>query len=165
MKVITVDSLDGIPSQHQADLYGVMRTCSNGQRLAVCLYLMSDLPDARHHLAISSASTSRFSHLPCGTTLARRTTRISKLLLFAFCSIAKRRMSRRGCLRTGSAFGHLRIAAIGATPIREISWRGKSCATTTVWSKKEKQSSIPSMKNFRRSSVHTWRKSLRKKPE
>lgn len=50
MKVITVDSLDGIPSQHQADLYGVMRTSSNGQRLAVCLYLMSDLPDARHHL-------------------------------------------------------------------------------------------------------------------
>ena len=50
MKVITVDSLDSIPSQHQADLYGVMRTCSNGQRLALCLYLMSDLPDGRHHL-------------------------------------------------------------------------------------------------------------------
>ena len=49
MKVITLDSLDGIPSQHQADLYGAMRTCSNGQRLAVCLYLMSELPDARHH--------------------------------------------------------------------------------------------------------------------
>jgi hypothetical protein len=50
MKVITVDSLDGIPSHHQADLYGMMKTCSNGQRLAVCLYLMSDLPHARHHL-------------------------------------------------------------------------------------------------------------------
>jgi hypothetical protein len=37
MKVITVDSLDGVPSQYQTDLYGLMKACSNGQRLAVCL--------------------------------------------------------------------------------------------------------------------------------
>jgi hypothetical protein len=50
MKIIAVEILDGIPVRHQADLYEAMRSCSNGQRLAVCLYLMSDLPDARHHL-------------------------------------------------------------------------------------------------------------------
>jgi len=51
MKVIAIDSLDGIPGQNQPDLYGAMRSCSNGQRLAVCLYFMSELPDARHRLA------------------------------------------------------------------------------------------------------------------
>lgn len=50
MKIITLDNLDGIPHRHESDLYAAMRPCSNGQRLAVCLYLMSDLPDARHHL-------------------------------------------------------------------------------------------------------------------
>jgi hypothetical protein len=51
MKIISVASLDGVPQQGAGELYAAMKRCTNGQRLVVCLYLMSDLPDSRHHLS------------------------------------------------------------------------------------------------------------------
>src|SRR5579872_3172336 len=51
MKSISVKSLDGVPQQGAGDLYAAMKRCTNGQRLVVCLYLTSDLPDSRHRLS------------------------------------------------------------------------------------------------------------------
>lgn len=50
MKVIHVQSLNGVSQENKSVLFQSMKTCSNGQRLAVTLYMMSDLPAARHHL-------------------------------------------------------------------------------------------------------------------
>lgn len=51
MRVITVQRLDGIPRDSAAALYDAMKGCTNGQRLAVALYLMSDLADRMHGLS------------------------------------------------------------------------------------------------------------------
>lgn len=51
MRIIAVEKLDGVNNGYLPTLLSAMEACSNGQRLAVCLYFMSDLPDARHHLA------------------------------------------------------------------------------------------------------------------
>lgn len=44
-KIIKVNRFDGIPPEHQPELYNLMKHCSNGERLLVCLLFMSDLPE------------------------------------------------------------------------------------------------------------------------
>jgi len=51
MKILNFDRLTGVPTAHQTDIYCAMAPCTNGQRLAVCLFMMSDLPDRNHHLS------------------------------------------------------------------------------------------------------------------
>lgn len=50
MKSITINRFDGIKPHFQQDIFEVMRSCDNKERLLVCLYLMSDLLDERHKI-------------------------------------------------------------------------------------------------------------------
>lgn len=51
VKVVEVLRLDGLPAEHIPVLFSAMAGCTNGQRMAVVLYFMSELPDGRHTLA------------------------------------------------------------------------------------------------------------------
>lgn len=51
MFTLALDGLKGITTRIEAPLYEVMATCSNPQRLVVCLFFMSDLPDSAHTLS------------------------------------------------------------------------------------------------------------------
>ncbi len=51
MFTLALDGLKGITTRLEAPLYEAMATCSNPQRLVVCLLFMSDLPDSAHTLA------------------------------------------------------------------------------------------------------------------
>src|SRR5262245_23681637 len=48
--VVKIEQLVGIPLQCRKQLFDGMTSCTNSERLAVCLLFMSDLPLARHHL-------------------------------------------------------------------------------------------------------------------
>lgn len=50
LKIIPIQILDGIKPEFQQDLYDAMKNCSNSERMLVCLYFMSDLPEECHHL-------------------------------------------------------------------------------------------------------------------
>ena len=50
MKTIYINQLHGIPASVQPDLKRAMIFCPDWQRLVVCLYFMSELSDADHHL-------------------------------------------------------------------------------------------------------------------
>jgi hypothetical protein len=50
MEILEIDALNGINEEVQPIIYEAMETCSNAQRLCVCLYFMSDLPDYNHSL-------------------------------------------------------------------------------------------------------------------
>ncbi|GIK38545.1 MAG: hypothetical protein BroJett011_23780 [Chloroflexota bacterium] len=49
-KIMTIQALDGIRPEFQQQLFEAMKNCSNPERMLVCLYFMSDLPDEQHHL-------------------------------------------------------------------------------------------------------------------
>jgi hypothetical protein len=49
--MISIDALDGIRPAIEHTVTLAMTTCTNGERLAVCLYFMSELPDRWHHLS------------------------------------------------------------------------------------------------------------------
>lgn len=51
MITITIRGRYGITSAIAAVLRPALATCSNGDRLAVCLFFMADLPDEQHHLS------------------------------------------------------------------------------------------------------------------
>lgn len=50
MNTLDIESLKGVDANYQPIIYDAMKTSSNAQRLCVCLYLMSDLPDYMHSL-------------------------------------------------------------------------------------------------------------------
>jgi 5-methylcytosine-specific restriction protein B len=50
IKIISVNALDGIKPDFQEILFEAMKNCTNGERMLVCLYFMSDLPEEQHHL-------------------------------------------------------------------------------------------------------------------
>lgn len=50
MTILDFDVLDGVDGENQPVLYGVAKTCHNRDRLSICLYMMSDLPDSEHTL-------------------------------------------------------------------------------------------------------------------
>ena len=50
MKSISINKLNGINDENRSIIYRAMEGCSNGQRLVVCLYLMSELSESDFHL-------------------------------------------------------------------------------------------------------------------
>ena len=48
MKTIVVERLDGIRPDFQPDLFQAMKNCNNRERMLICLYFMSDLPNENH---------------------------------------------------------------------------------------------------------------------
>ena len=59
MQRITIKRLEGIPNESRHVIFDAMSHCTNSQRLAVCLYFMSELPVPLHHI-------SRTSNANCG---------------------------------------------------------------------------------------------------
>ena len=51
MSIVNVHVLNGIHMEFQPLLYQAMKSCNNRERLAVCLFFMSDLPDESHSLS------------------------------------------------------------------------------------------------------------------
>lgn len=50
MESININKLNGMSEEIQPVIYKAMEGCSNGQRLVICLYLMSELPENNFHL-------------------------------------------------------------------------------------------------------------------